>query len=498
MPRSAPSKRSQAQPGKGRSSGVGSDISRRAGGNPGLVLSSPAGRWVLLSAVLGSAVAGIDATVVTLALPEIGRDLGASFADLQWTITGYTLSLASLILLGGVAGDRFGRRRIFLVGTIWFTVSSVLCALAPSVEVLVAARILQGIGGALLTPASLAVLEAVFRPEDRPAAIGTWAGFSGVAGALAPFLGGWILGLGNWRWVFVVNVPIAAAVVVTALRHIPETRDDALAGRRLDWAGAALAACFLGSVTYGLIDARSGGHRLLVPVGVTAALFSLIAFVRVEASSSSPLLWPGLFRVRQFRAANATTFFAYGAIGVFFFLLILQLQVVVGYDPLAAGVSVLPVTLITFSLSRVSGRIAQRIGPRLQMTAGPVMCGLGCLLSVRITAGADYLNDVLPAVMVFGLGLATMVAPLTAAALSALPTSHAGVASGFNNAVARTGSLLAIAAVPVVAGITGDALTDPAVFAVGYRTSMVVCTVLFAAAAAVAALWIRRPASEPE
>ena len=466
-----------------------------ADGSPGLVLTSAAGRWVVLATVLGSALAGIDATVVTLALPTIGRDLGATFAGLQWTITGYTITLASLILLGGVAGDRFGRRRVFLVGTIWFATASLLCAIAPSVELLIAARVLQGIGGALLTPASLAVIEAVFRPQDRAAAVGTWAGFSGVAGALSPFVGGWLLGLGSWRWVFVVNIPVAAVVVLVAIRHMPETRDESAVGRRLDWIGAAAVTCFLGALTYGLIEARSGGQHFTTLAAGVLAVVGLVAFVRIETSSPAPLLSPSLFRIRQFCAANATTFLAYGAIGVFFFLVVLQLQVVVGWSPLASGASLLPVTAITLSLSRLSGRIAQRVGPRPQMTAGPLVCGVGVLLALRITAGAGYLTDVLPAVTVFGLGLATMVAPLTSTALSSVPASHAGVASGFNNAVARTGSLLAIAAVPVAAGITGDALSDPIVFASGYRTSMLVCAVLFAGGAVIAAAWIRRPPS---
>ena len=462
-------------------------------GPPGLVLASPAGRWVVLAAILGSALAGIDATVVTIALPAIGRDLDASFAGLQWTITGYTIPLASLILLGGVAGDRFGRRRMFLVGTTWFTAASLLCAVAPTVQVLVAARVLQGIGGALLTPASLAVIEAVFRPADRAAAVGTWEGFSGVAGALAPFAGGWLLGLGSWRWVFVVNLPVAAAVVLVALRHMPESRDETSDGRHLDWAGAGATVCFLGGMTYGLMQARSPGQSLTLLAAGLLALAGLGALLKIEASRPDPLLPPSLFRIRQFSAANATTFLVYGAIGVFFFLLVLQLQVVAGWSPLAAGSSIIPVTLITLSLSRLSGRVTQRIGPRPQMTVGPLVCGLGVLLSLRVTAGCEYVNDVLPAVIVFGLGLATMVAPLTSTALSSLPTSHAGVASGVNNAVARTGSLLAIAAVPVAAGITGDAISDPQLFASGFRTSMLVCAVLMAAGAAVSAAWIRRP-----
>ncbi len=462
-----------------------------------LALSSAAGRWVVLATILGSALAGIDATVVTIALPAISLDLGASFSGLQWTVTGYTLTLASLILLGGVAGDRFGRRRMFLVGTVWFTAASVLCALAPSVELLVAARVLQGIGGALLTPASLAVIEAAFRPEDRSAAVGTWAGFSGVAGALAPLVGGWLLALGSWRLVFLVNVPVAALVVVVAMRHMPESCDDDAGGAHLDWAGGVATVCFLGGVTYWLIEGRSSDHLATSLAAGGLALTGLLALFRIESRSPVPLLPTRLFRSRQFAAANTATFLVYGAIGVFFFLLVLQLQVVVGWSPLAAGLSTVPVTVITLVLSRFSGRVSQRIGPRPQMTAGPLLCGIAVLLSLRITADSRYVADVLPVVTLFGFGLATMVAPLTATALSSAPASHAGAASGVNNAVARTGALLAIAAVPVAAGITGDAIADPQLFATGFRTSMVVCAALFAAGAAVAALWIRRETADP-
>lgn len=456
-----------------------------------LVLSSAAGRWVVLATILGSALAGIDSTVVTIALPAIGTDLGSSFTGLQWTVTGYTITLAALILLGGAAGDRFGRRRVFVVGTVWFTAASCLCALAPSIEVLVAARVLQGVGGALLTPASLAVLEAVFRPEDRAAAVGTWAGFSGVAAALAPFVGGWLLALGSWRWVFVVNLPVAVVVVAVAVRHVPETRGQTSIGP-LDWRGSFATVAVLAGVTYALIEAPSHSHQRLTFLALATAIGGAAVFVHTERTSPAPLIDLSLFRIREFSAANATTFFAYAAIGTFFFLLVLQLQVVAGWSPLAAGASSLPVTVITLGLSRLSGRLAQRIGPRPQMTLGPVLCAAGCVLALRITSDAHYLTDVLPAVVVFGLGLATLVAPLTATALSAVPDSHAGVASGFNNAVARTGSLLAIAAVPTLTGITGDAIALPQLFAIGFRTAMAVCAGLLITGSVVAAMGIPR------
>jgi EmrB/QacA subfamily drug resistance transporter len=402
-----------------------------------------------------------------------------------------------LILLGGVAGDRFGRRRVFLVGTVWFTTASALCALAPSIELLVSSRVLQGVGGALLTPASLAVLEAAFRPGDRPAAVATWAGFSGVAGALAPFVGGWLLGLGSWRWVFVVNVPVAVIVVVVTLRHMPESRDEDARLEPLDWTGAMLTVVMLGGLTYALIGLRSTAHLDRTVSAAIVAVATGAMFFRRELRSATPLLPLDLFRVRQFSAANGVTFVVYGAIGVFFFLLVLQLQVVAGWSPLGAGSATIPVTVLTLCLSRWSGRIAQQVGPRLQMTLGPLLCAGAVMVAAgHIGPTATYLSDVFPAVVLFGLGLATMVAPLTSAALGSVPAAHAGVASGFNNAVARTGSLVAIAAVPVLAGITGDAIADPDRFGQGFRASMTMCMILFLLGAMIATVWIRRPATE--
>jgi EmrB/QacA subfamily drug resistance transporter len=475
---------------------ISSDSARAVGvpASPAqLAVKSPSGRWVLVAAILGSALAGIDGTVVGIALPRIGESLHADFAGLQWTVTGYTLTLASLILLGGAAGDRFGRRRVFLIGTIWFTSASVLCVGAPTIQFLVASRVLQGVGGALLTPASLAILEGVFRPEDRPAAVGTWAGFSGVAGALAPFVGGWLIALGSWRLVFVINVPLAAVVVLVTLRHMPESLDEGARTQKLDWVGAALTVGVLAGLTFALIGSRGRAGVAVPMLGVVVAGAAALVFYRRERNSRTPLLPLDLFRVRQFTAANAVTFVVYGAIGVFFFLLVLQLQVVDGWSPLAAGSATIPVTLLTLCLSRRSGRIAQRIGPRIQMTVGPLLCAGAVLMISHIDKGARYAADVLPAVALFGLGLATMVAPLTSAALGSVSASHAGIASGFNNAVARTGSLIAIAAVPGLSGITGDAASDPARFGDGFRTSMVTCAALFVAGAAMACAWVRRP-----
>lgn len=459
----------------------------------GLTLRSAPGRWVLLATILGSALASIDATVVAIALPAIGADLSVPFADLQWTVTGYTLTLAALILLGGASGDRFGRRRVFLIGVVWFAVASVLCAIAPTVLLLVAARVVQGAGAALLTPASLAILEASFDPEDRGAAVATWAGFAGIAGALAPLVGGWLLDLGSWRWVFVANLPLALIVVVLALRHVPETRDDG-DGRtgQLDWLGSVATVVCLGSLTYAVIAVGTNVPAAAIFTAATIAVASAGGLIVLERRASQPVLPLELFRVRPFSVVNVMTLLAYGAIGAFFLLSVLQLQVVAGWSPLLAGLSSFPVTVLTLVFSRASGRVAGRLGPRPQLIIGPLLCGGGVLLALRIDGTATFVLDVLPSMLVLGLGLAVMVAPLTATALGSVPASHAGVASGVNNAVARTGSLLAIAAIPVLAGITGDVFDDPQRFDAGFRVSMLLCAALFVTAALAAALFLPR------
>jgi EmrB/QacA subfamily drug resistance transporter len=470
---------------------VGADASAGSAAGPAgaLTARSAAGRWVIVATILGSAVASIDATVVTIALPAIGRDLGATFGQLQWVVTGYTLTLAALILLSGGAGDRYGRRRVFLIGLIWFTIASLLCAAAPTVAVLIIARVVQGVGAALLTPASLAIIEASFRPEDRGMAVGTWAAFSGVSAAVAPLIGGWLLSLGTWRWIFLINLPLAAGVCLI-VRHVPESRDQE-APRTLDWWGAAMTVVALGALTFTLIGSAGRG-AVVTTAGIAVTLGAGAAFLALERRVAAPLLPLGLFRIRQFAAANAVTFLVYAALGVYFLLLVLQLQVVAGWTPTAAGAATIPVTLLTLVLSRPSGALAQRVGPRLQMSLGPAMCCVATLLTLRIGRGASYPTEVLPAVLLFGLGLSTLVAPLTSTALGSLPTANAGLASGVNNAVARTASLLAIAAVPSASGLAGEALTDPAAFAAGFRTAMVVCAGLFGAGALLAALTIQR------
>jgi EmrB/QacA subfamily drug resistance transporter len=470
------------------------EFSPADGSAPGELLCyrSARGRWVLASMILGSSVAGIDSTVVAVALPAIGRNLHAGFQGLQWTVTGYTLTLASLILLAGWLSDRWGRRRVFLVGLAWFTVASVLCAAAPGIGWLIAARAVQGIGGALMTPASLAIIESAFRPGDRTRAIGTWAGFSGVSSAIAPFLGGWLLEAGGWRWIFLINVPVAAVTAWMTRRHVPESRDTSLSGGA-DWPGALALVAALASITYAIIVLPGGGVRSpgFAAAAVLAVLSSAILVV-TEWRGSHPMLPPAIFRPAQFRAANAVTFVVNGALGGFAFVFIPALEIIAGYSPVVAGSALVPVTVVTLLLSGASGRLAQRIGPRPQLVAGCLMCAGASVLAVRIGPHASYWTAVLPVALLFGFGLASLLPPLTASAMNSAPDSQAGLASGVNNAVARVAGLLWIAALPPITGLTGAAYTDPVQFRSSFSQISWICAAAFAGAAALAATFITR------
>ena len=455
-------------------------------------LGTPTGRWILLAAILGSGLAGIDATVVNVALPAIGRDLHAGFDGLQWTVTGYTLTLAAFILLGGSLGDRFGRRRVFVIGVAWFALASAVCAVAPNVGLLVAARAVQGVGGALLTPGSLAMISASFAPGDRAKAIGMWSGFGGVATAVGPFVGGYLIDGPGWRWIFIVNVPLAAVVVAIAQRHVPETRDPQ-AARGLDVAGAVLGALGLAGLTYALIE-LGGGFSLRVIVTGVVGVGALGAFVLDEMRGRHPMLPLSIFRDRQFSATNAVTFVVYGALGALFFLLSVELQVVSGFSPLLAGAAMLPVTALMLVLSPRAAMLGDRVGPRWPMTFGPIVAAAGVLV-LLVSSGrhVGYVSAVLPGVIVFGLGLSLLVSPLTTTVLAAAPTRYAGIASGVNNAVARAASLLAIAVIPVAAGIVGRDYRDPEHFLHGFRIALAVCTGLLVAGGVASALLIRNP-----
>jgi EmrB/QacA subfamily drug resistance transporter len=454
-------------------------------------MGSATGRWVLLAAILGSGMAGIDATVVYVALPAMGRDLGGGLATLQWTVSAYTLTLASLILLGGALGDRYGRRRVFVVGVVWFALASVLCGVATGSALLIGARALQGAGGALLTPGSLAMIQASFAPSDRARAIGAWSGLGGVATAIGPLLGGWLVATASWRWVFFINAPVAVVVAFVAQRHVPETADPRATGA-VDVTGAVLGVLGLAGITYALIEApeRGVGSAQVVAAGVLGVA-ALIGFVFAERRQRLPMLPPEIFRSAQFSAGNAVTFLVYAALGGVFFLLVVALQTVAGFSPVAAGSALLPVTVLMLVLSARAGALAERIGPRLPMSLGPLICAGGLLLMLRVGRDAGYLVDVLPGVVVFGLGLSLLVAPLTAMVLAAADPEHAGVASGVNNAVARAAGLIAVAVLPAAAGLSGRDYADPVALSSGLHVALLICAVMLALGGLLAAVTVR-------
>jgi EmrB/QacA subfamily drug resistance transporter len=455
-----------------------------------VALGTPAGRWVVVVTVLASGMAFLDATAVQVALPSIGRELHASLSGLQWTVTGYTLTLASLILLGGSLGDRYGRRRVFLIGVGWFAAASLICGLAQNTGQLVAARALQGVGGALLTPGSLALIQSSFRAEDRPRAIGLWSSLAGIAGLIGPFLGGVLVDAASWRLVFLVNVPFAVAIVALAGRHVPESRDPAHHAR-FDYLGAVLGALTLGGVTYALI---AGGTDLSRPDVVASAATGVaagVAFVAHERRAPDAMLPPRLFRDRQFTGANLATLFVYGALGGTMLFLVLQLQTVLGYDATASGSALLPSILLITLLSPRAGALAQRIGPRLPMTVGPLIVAAGTLWLAGVDGSRPYVIEVLPGSLLQGLGMATTVTPLTATVLGAAPDAMAGIASGVNNAVARAAQLLAVAALPVAVGLSGDDYAHPAAFTAGFRMAMMICAALFVLGGLISWLTIR-------
>lgn len=458
---------------------------------PGVPLASARGRWILLTTVLGSSMALLDSTVVNVALPRIGRDLDADLAVLQWTVNAYLLTLAGLILVGGALSDRFGRRRIFVLGVVWFAVGSLLCGIAPNAGVLVAARALQGIGGALLTPGSLALIQGSIRAEDRSRAVGLWSGLGGVGAAVGPFLGGWLVDGPGWRWVFLLNVPVAAMCVPVALRHVPESRDPQAHGR-FDVAGAVLGAGALGLITYALIEAGTG-TAVVIGCAVAGVLLGAL-FVLVERRRTDPMVPPDIFASRQFTAVNLVTLCVYAALGGFFFLIVLQLQVVAGYSALAAGAALLPTTALMLLLSARSGELGERIGPRIPLTAGPLLCAAGTLLMLRVGPGASYVRDVLPATVVMGMGLVTLVAPLTATVLASVDPGRAGLASGINNAAARAAGLLAVAALPLLAGMGPESYLSAPQFDAAFGRAMLWCAGAFVAGSAVAWALVRSPA----
>jgi EmrB/QacA subfamily drug resistance transporter len=446
-----------------------------------MTMGTPAARWVLLATVLGSGIAFLDGTIVNVALPAIAEDLDATLGDLQWVLNAYLVTLTALLLLGGSLGDRYGRRRVFVVGLAWFTTASLMCGIAPNVGLLIVARAAQGVGAAMLVPGSLAIISAVFDPSHRARAVGAWSGLSGVASAIGPFVGGWLIDAVSWRLAFLINVPLAA-VVALAVRHVPETSDEAAEGP-LDVAGAITASVGLALLSYGLIEQHAAAG--IAGVGV------LVAFLVVEARSPAPMLPLSLFRSVQFSGANGTTLAVYAALGGAFFLLVLELAVVLGYSALEAGSALLPVTLLMLGLSARAGALAQRIGPTLPMTVGPVVLAGGLLVWAQVDAGSTYVGTVLPGAVIFGLGLALTVAPLTATIMASADDRRLGAASGVNNAVARLAGLLAVAVLPIAVGLD-TATADAAELDKGVDAAMVVCAALAAAGGLIALATVRR------
>src|SRR5271163_2287638 len=442
----------------------------------------------------------LEATVVNVALPTIGRDLGAGVAGLQWTLNGYVLTLAALVLAAGSLSDIYGRRRMFILGTVVFVAASAVCAAAPTIELLVAARFVQGIGGALLTPGSLAIIEAVFHPDDRTRAIGAWAGLGAVAGAIGPTVGGYLTDALSWRAVFLINLPVGGFVVVAAVRHVPETRDPTRGG--LDLGGAALAVLAIAGVCFALIEA-SGGLTPAVIAASAVGVAAAAAFVAVERRARHPMLPLELFRSRQFASANLLALVAYAALGGVIFLFVAFLQIALGYSALQAGAATLPITLLLLALSTPSGAIAQRIGPRIPLTIGAVLTGAGLLLMAQLHPGDRYLSAVLPSLIVFGVGLGVLIAPITATVLASVDSRHSGIASAVNNALSRLGQMIAVAALPLAAGLSGAAFEDPARMAAGFPVAMTVAAGTSFAAALLA--WttisdnaLNRPAADAE
>lgn len=461
-------------------------------------LSSTRGRALLIAMVLGSGMAFLDSTVVNVALPTIGGDLDADLAALQWTVNAYTLTLAALILLGGALGDRLGRRRIFVIGVAWFTIASVLCAVAPNVGVLIAARALQGIGGALLTPGSLAILQTSLHPEDRARAIGLWAGLTGMAGVIGPLLGGWLLEF-NWRWVFAINVPLGVVTVWFALKHAPESRDEN-AGQSFDVSGSIFAALALGASTYALVALPENGASAAVVSTAIVSVLAAVAFIQRQRMAPDPLVPLSLFKVRAFSVINIMTFVVYGGLSGIFFFLVIQLQVSLGWSPLAAGLASLPTTLLMLAFSGRSGALGARIGARIVLGVGALVGATGVVLLAFVGPGDSYLTSVFPGVFLLGVGLVILVPTLTATVMSSAPANLVGVASGVNNGVSRAAGLIAVAALPAISGLVGQGYTDPAVLTSAHRTAMLVCAALMLLGGIVAVVLLpshpRAPASE--
>jgi EmrB/QacA subfamily drug resistance transporter len=453
---------------------------------------------MVAGSVLGSGAVFLESSVVNVALPAIARDFHIGVVGLQWVINGYLLTLSALMLLGGALGDRFGRPRVFAIGCVAFALASGGCALAPGLVSLVGLRAIQGAAGALLVPNSLAMLDTAFAGEERGAAIGQWAAWSAVSTAAGPFAGGWLVDALSWRWVFSAVILFAVAAAVIVVRHIAsgvvkQSARSSTRSERIDYLGAALGtlalAGIVGALMAGPAEKFSSWRVLAAGIG---GVLCMGAFIAVERRVSNPILPLSIFRSRQFSGVNAATFLVYGALSGLFFLLMPQLQSNLKYSALLAGAALTPVNVIMLVVSPISGRASARIGARVLMTVGALIAAAGMLLFARVQPGASYLGTILPATIVFGIGLSILVAPLTSAVLNAVKESDTGIASGINNAVARMAGLIATAALPLAAGLGGAAKLEGAAYAAGYARAMIISAGLCAAGAVVAFATVRK------
>ncbi len=458
----------------------------------GLRYASRRGHLVLAASVMGSGIAFLDSTVVNVALPAIGRSFDTGFSEFQWVVNAYLITLGSLVLLGGSLGDLFGKGRVFVVGLAGFAAASVACGLAPTIELLFAARAAQGIAAALLIPASLAIVQQAFRPGDRGRAIGLWSGLAGLATVIGPFLGGFLVDTLSWRWVFFVNPPLAAGAAYLAIRHAPDLRPEG--GRRPDWLGGALATAGLAAVVFALIQGPVWGWGS-APVAAAAlgGVAALAAFVAVEWQASDPMLPLDVFRNRQFTAANVATLPVYGALGGTFFLLTIQLQNNLGYSALEAGAATIPVSAVLLAGSAQAGKLYDTIGPRLPMTVGPLAAGAGVAWLAGVAPGTGYWAGVLPPLLLFGVGMTLTVAPLTATALGALADERSGLASGVNNAMSRVAQLLAVPLLPLAAGISRVDEVAGLRFSAGFQRAMLIAGGVLALGGVASWMLIRNP-----